>query len=517
MVTIRFFILLLAIPAVCFCGWWAQAVSTNRLSEAEKRGRRIYLRGESGRPITATLGGSDAVEVPAATLSCANCHGADGQGKPEGGVIPSNVTWSSLTKSYGHKHTDGRTHPAFDELSLERAIVEGVDPAGNRLSVTMPKYQMSRTDMADLLAYLKRLESDQDPGLTADTITLGTLLPANEIGAAMREVLTAYFEELNQAGGIHHRRFALQVATPSQAPKLLGEEAVFAFVGPMTAGAEAEITSLVQCEEVPLIGPFTLYPDTSSPPKRYTFYLFAGLSEQAQALVQFARQQFAPASTRLAVLSVDDERPKATASMLTTQCVQAGWKYVLPLTYARGRLQVAHLVRQLRQEKIDAVIFLGASGDEKLLLDEATQQNFALPLLLPGALVAKETLTTLSQWKQKIHLSYPTLPNDQTPLASQGFQSLLARHKITTRHTAAQLSAYVAAQLLTEGLKRAGRAVTREKLITALEGLYEYDTGLTPRLTYGPNRRLGARGAYVVTFDPTKKPITPVSEWIKID
>jgi hypothetical protein len=37
---------------------------------------------------------------------------------------------------------------------------------------------------------------------------------------------------------------------------------------------------------------------------------------------------------------------------------------------------------------------------------------------------------------------------------------------------------------------------------------------LTPRMTFGPNRRTGARGAYVVTVDLEKRGFTPVSEWI---
>jgi hypothetical protein len=304
---------------------WSAATAGSHLEEAEKRGKRIYLRGESasGRAITATLGGADAVEVPAATLPCASCHSTDGKGKPEGGVIPSNITWSSLTKSYGHTH-NGRTHAAFDELSLERAIVEGVDPAGNNLSVAMPRYQMARADMRDLLAYLQRLEEDRDPGLSADTVMIATLLPKAgamaETSAAIGEVLTAYFADLNQAGGIYRRRLALQIVSPEQAPQLLASESVFAIIGAMMAGQEEEIAALVEREEVPLLGPFTLYPRTLSPPERYTFYLFAGLAEQVQALEQFAARQFPPASTRIAVLTSEEERAQQVASRLTTQC-----------------------------------------------------------------------------------------------------------------------------------------------------------------------------------------------------
>jgi len=47
--------------------------------------------------------------------------------------------------------------------------------------------------------------------------------------------------------------------------------------------------------------------------------------------------------------------------------------------------------------------------------------------------------------------------------------------------------------------------LSREKLVTALEGLYEYDTGVTPGITFGPNRRVGAMGAYVLSIDPAKR------------
>jgi cytochrome c553 len=82
------------------------------LTPEEKRGKAFYLRGESstGQELTAMLG---EVDVPASTLTCAGCHGARGEGKTEGGVTAGNLTWSHLTKPYGHDHEGTRKHPAF--------------------------------------------------------------------------------------------------------------------------------------------------------------------------------------------------------------------------------------------------------------------------------------------------------------------------------------------------------------------------------------------------------------------
>ena len=50
-------------------------------------------------------------------------------------------------------------------------------------------------------------------------------------------------------------------------------------------------------------------------------------------------------------------------------------------------------------------------------------------------------------------------------------------------------------------------------LVDALEALYAFETGLTPPLSYGPNRRIGARGAHVVAVDLVNKSYQPVGGW----
>jgi len=131
-------------------------------SGAEFRGRQIYHEGTSpsGEPITAHLAGQS-VDVPAAILPCVNCHGADGRGKPEqASATPTEITWPALSRPDGVRHASGREHPPYSEALLVRAIATGVDPAGNRLLVAMPRFRMTDRDMADLVAYLLRVGND---------------------------------------------------------------------------------------------------------------------------------------------------------------------------------------------------------------------------------------------------------------------------------------------------------------------------------------------------------------------
>ena len=78
-----------------------------------------------------------------------------------------------------------------------------MDPAGNKFTVAMPTYRMSQEDMANLIAYLKRIETDTDPGLTENSIVIGTVLPdkaaLNGLAQSMGDVLQAYLPRLTVA------------------------------------------------------------------------------------------------------------------------------------------------------------------------------------------------------------------------------------------------------------------------------------------------------------------------------
>lgn len=523
------FILLLAVIAAALnLGiFLAKASSAATLTQQERRGKQIYLKGISfsERAIKAFVGDTS-MEVPGNTFPCANCHGYDGQGRPEAGVIPSNITWEYLTKSYDITHPGGRKHPAYTEGSIKRAIIEGIDPAGNRLAVAMPRYLMSQEDIADLVSYLKRLGKDLDPGLTETSIRVGTILPMKgplaEAGHEMKAVMKAFFDEINDQGGIYSRRVELQIiesestlsGIKANVKHQVEDDKVFAIVGAFTGGADKEISRLIEGEGIPLVGPFTFFPKEGYPLNRYIFYLFSGFKDQARVLIDFASQKLKLLDPRIAILYPDSENFLEVTGVIEEQGKKYGWSQVARVNYPPGQFEAAQIVKRLKQRSPEIIFFFGSGGDEMRLMREADVINWSPNVFLSGQLVGREILDTPSSFKGKIYLAYPTLPSDQTREGAMEYHSFLERHKLTSRHTAVQLFVYSSAKILVEGLKLAGKDLSREKLVAAIEGFYNFDTGLTPRITYGPNRRIGALGAYVVTIDPDKKELVPVSEWL---
>jgi len=494
------------------------------LSPAEKRGKTFYLRGESssGQQITAVMGELD---VPASTLTCAGCHGARAEGKTEGSVSAGNLTWSNLTKLYGHNHEGGRKHQAFSESSFKLTLTSGLDPAGNKLAVAMPRYRMPQQDMADLIAYLKRIETDFDPGISETNIVIGTLLPEkgalNGLAQSMGDVLQAYFAEVNNSGGIYNRKIELHVTygdaevTVSNLKHLIDNDQVFAMVSGLTAGAEEGVASLTREKEVPFIGPSALLPQRGLPLNRYVFYLLAGLKEQACALViSAARKQKA----RVAILSPDVEFDKTIASIMEEQAKKLHLNSVTTTYYVQDRFSAARYVSELNQKGIDTIFFLGSGTEAAMLLNEAASVGWTPSVYMLGSLVGRNISDAVTgKMKDRVFLAFPTVPADVSATGAAEYIALLQRNKLNTNHAAAQASAIAAARILVHALQLCGKDLSRERLVTTLEGLYEYDTGLMPKITFGPNRRIGALGAYVVTLDPEKKLFPATAEWIPVE
>lgn len=97
------------------------------------------------------------------------------------------------------------------------------------------------------------------------------------------------------------------------------------------------------------------------------------------------------------------------------------------------------------------------------------------------------------------------------------FEALHRKHGLSRQHLAVQAAAYAAAKVFVEGLRRAGRALSRAGLVAALEGLSDFETGLTPPVSLGANRRVGVRGAHVLTVDLEARAFRKGATWVAVE
>jgi ABC-type branched-subunit amino acid transport system substrate-binding protein len=244
-----------------------------------------------------------------------------------------------------------------------------------------------------------------------------------------------------------------------------GRKLTFHIVSPKNAAAEAsKVFALVFPQSVPPTGLDTAVPVISvlsaSAPSAGAFALVASEADQSAALKRFAAQEWG-------VVSVKDgcaAKKGDTVLLGSAKCLES------------AKLAKRVLLTQN--------VFSSIPPASRKLLPGETFVAFATPL----SRVARNAQSAFAQTRARAK-------NDKSAIL-------------------AEADAYSAAALLIEALMRTGRDVSREGVIDTLESVRNFEGGMTPPLTFGPNRHVGSRGAEIVRYDPKAATLAGSGTWI---
>ncbi|MDH3378515.1 MAG: ABC transporter substrate-binding protein, partial [Gammaproteobacteria bacterium] len=239
--------------------------------------------------------------------------------------------------------------------------------------------------------------------------------------------------------------------------------------------------------------------------------------QQAQLLMKYANQQLELDNPQTAVIYPEGESYAGLLERLKNQATGLGWPAPIHSAHKPGEWDMASAVRRLQAQAVELVFFLGPASALREFTERAAAARWQPYILRPGVIGGQGIFDLAADFTDRVFLAYPSLPVDHTAQGVQEFESLHARHGLDFAYSRAQISAFTAAQVMAEALKRAGRALSREHLITALEGLNEYRPGLMPAISYTSTRRIGALGGYVVALDLPNRRFGPPSKWIPLE
>jgi ABC-type branched-subunit amino acid transport system substrate-binding protein len=495
------------------------------LTPVERLGRTIYYQGrmDTGEELRVSLAGSDD-SLSATLFRCVQCHGVWGQGTEEGGLRVPPLTPAFLTRPHASLQT-GQHRGAYTDQTLIRAITQGVDVSGVPLHSGMPRYRFNEQQAGAVVSYLKKIgtEEDSDPGVTADTITVGAALPLSGtlagIGQDAQSVMEGYFRGLNEHGGVYGRHIRLIVEDAGNNPaqleaattRLIKTGQVFALVGSFEFGEAASTLSLLERAQVPLVGPLALSPQPSDPPNPFVFYTLAGFDIQYRVLLDFlvshVRSTMGVARPRVAVI-----QPKNTAILnaVLTPSQRKAMDIVMEHEYVRGSFDRVAVGEQLHKRSIDAVVFIG-DGEDFLAIGQELDRRHLRPLLLASAgMVGHWAVAIPPSVIAKVFLASTLQPPTQQD--HDHLQTFAGQHQLHNLGFARM--AQGAAFLLGDVLMRMGRRVNRSLLVEELERFREVDTGAGFMITYGRQQRIGSSRARIFTITRYAPHFIPVTEWI---
>ncbi len=246
-----------------------------------------------------------------------------------------------------------------------------------------------------------------------------------------------------------------------------------------------------------------------------TFVLYPDLALQARAAVQHLAADKERPPARLMIVHGGDDDGAQWSLGVRAEVERRELSVPEQHVFSQGRFDPGRVVDAVAQKELTAVLFHGTRRELLSLLDALESAGQSTPVFASSLLAGSPTDAASTGWDRATFIA-PTLLGPQLQARGREFIEFLERHRLRPRHLAFQMSAYAAAGLLEESLKRTGAAVSREGLVAAFESLREFDTRVTPPVTFAGGRHVGIRGAYIVRWSRERREFVPVSPWVEV-
>lgn len=466
------------------------------LTQQEQLGKRIYVQGIGTAPIESNFVNSS-IRAPASQYPCIQCHGESGQGGREAGVKIANIAPAVLAaRNLAH-------HQSINDY-LHGAISSGMGASSMTLHPVMPRYQMTEADMSNLLAYLKRLGNEPVPGVTDNEIHVGMQLASGPLAIASSDVsrlLTAYFHEINQRGGIYERKLVLDIfPSPGKGDtenQNMTSSSMFCLIA-SPPGSLSKNTSLEDAD-IPVLAPLMIFPESDVLKLPNVFYMYASFHDQGRVLVDFLHEKTASQKTT-ALLYSDDAMARSGAEGARQQSELVGLSVILDQSIAANEVEVLAIVEELQRKHIEQVIFFGPISLQTQLGQVLQSRKIRLQLFSSAELLSGGVA---QQGFDDIYLASSIGIPDTASGDISDYRRTVELAGLLTPQNPFLLNAFAGVTVLIEALKLNGRALSRASLVRVLESGTPFKTGIGSALRFGARPFQGTHAVTILAIDPT--------------
>ncbi len=332
----------------------------------------------------------------------------------------------------------------------------------------------------------------------AEKILIGQSTPLTgsnaEIGKEIRDGALAYFKKVNDSGGVNGRMIELvslddkndRKTAGLNAVKLVNESNVLALFGFASATLSLDAMPIVKEKRVPFFAPFT-GADAIHKQNPYVFVMRASYADELEKILEHWNGL---GVQRVTVIHYDDEignQNYATVERL----MKASGKKAVGIKLKRNA--------NVQPGQIDAIV----ASDPQVIVATTLYQATAQVLKALKARRLPYNMTSLSFVgpSQLAHVAGPDAvgvsvagvvppPAKKTlPVVKECGDAVKNAEFAELNYT--NLEACIAAKVLVEAIRRAGKDVTRESLYRSLAGINHYDAG-GYTVTFGPEGRHGS-------------------------
>lgn len=315
--------------------------------------------------------------------------------------------------------------------------------------------------------------------------------PAAQLGLQMRMGAQLYFDAVNARGGINGATLELRSVDDGYEPERCRaateqfiKDDVFALFGYVGTPTSLAALPLANTARIPFFGPFTGAQGLREPFARTVFHVRASYFDETALIV---RQLTALGLKKIAVFRQNDSYGQAGLDGVLRALKAQGLAPVAVGLVERNSQDVAAAVAAIVPRQPDAVVQIGAYKGCAAFIRAARKAGYGGSFYNVSFVGTQALLDELGPEANGVVVSQVMpYPFGSTLAVAREYLDAVARGGGGARPNYSSMEGYVAAKVLTEGLRRAGRNPGRDALVGALESINQWDLG-------GFNVNFGAR------------------------
>ena len=337
-------------------------------------------------------------------------------------------------------------------------------------------------------------------GVTDNQIVLGQSValtgPAQQLGLDMQLGANLYFNKVNAQGGVNGRRIVLKTLddgyesarAAENTRKLINDEKVFALFGYVgTPTSQASLPIFTQAR-VPFVGPFTGAELLRTPVNRYVFNVRASYYDETEAIVQHLT---AMSLSKIAVFYQNDAYGQAGLDGVERALKRRNLQVMAKGTVERNTVDVKKAVDGMVKADPQAIVMISAYKSCAAFIKEMKKAGKNPTFWNVSFVGSKALAKELDKEGRGVQISQVVpFPWDSTVPVVKEYRRAMdeGKHEIGF----GTLEGWIAAKVMVEGLRRAGRKLDRESFVKAMESMNDLDVGGF-KVSYGPQSHNGSK------------------------
>ena len=348
------------------------------------------------------------------------------------------------------------------------------------------RIQLSLTVLAASLLLAAAPANAAEPGVTADSITLGQSTPLSGPQGVVGEDLVrgakVYFDALNAKGGVNGRKVVLVSKDDVYDPKktvanveaFLAANDTLATFNVFGTQNNEMILPIAQKAGLPMLMPYSGAPSIRKTDYKGLFNLRASYADEVDKLIQHLTTI---GFKKIAIAYQNNSYGKEVLNAAVAALERHNLKPVASASVEIDASDAAAATAKLLGAQPDALL-LGLVGKPSLdVIKDVNVARRGLQMYGPSPLASASNIKALGQDAVGLTVSQvmPFPQNMSVPVVREYQQAMKAAGFSDFTHLS--LEGYIDAKVATEGLRRAGKDLTRESLIKAMQSIQSYDVG----------------------------------------